>query len=200
MVAVRIKIQASFKNPLALSAFWFISYFTYNRGSVFLSSCLNVLNSWWLHVVAVPYMYFLTLPVCLGSVSKFLLASLCLLLPPVYCFVLPWSSVRASLFSQAGVSVCCGVPLTSSLSKVKSALPKSRIYALLLFSLTLLRPLTSSVCGPCSQDCHWASRPRPALPGFWTADPAVYQHWLAFPGPASKAYPYCSVILQLSLK
>lgn len=99
-------------------------------------------------------MNFLTLPVCLGSVSKFLLDSLCLLLPPVYCFVLPWSSVGASVFSQAGVSVLSGVAPTSFLSKVKSALPKSGICALLLFFLTLLRPLTTSVCGHCSQDCH----------------------------------------------
>lgn len=75
------------------------------------------------------------MPMCLGSVSKFLLASLCLRPPPVYRFVLPWSTVTLYYLAKL-ISVSYGVTPTSSLSKVKSSFPESKIRALLLFFLT----------------------------------------------------------------
>lgn len=197
MLAIRIKIQACFYIILGLLAFCFFSYFTCYSDSVFNFIYLDVLNYWWFHVVVVPYTNFLTLPVCLGSVSEYLA---CWPLPAsasFYSFVLPWSSVRTSLLSQAGLSVSDGVLPASSLSNHLTNRFSWSLGYVLYYSSSLppgsYPPLSVVTAARAA-----LSLAPPARSSWLLNSRSSCASTLVVPsGPASKGYyPCCSVILQ----
>lgn len=158
---------------------------------------LDVLNYWWCHVVVVPYTNFLTLPVCLVSVSEYLA---CWPLPAsasFYSFVLPWSSVRTSLLSQAGLSVSDGVLPASSLSNHLTNRFSWSLGYVLYYSSSLppgsYPPLSVVTAARAA-----LSLAPPARSSWLVNSRSSCASTLVVPsGPASKAYyPCCSVILQ----